>query len=131
MHEYLLVEFALTLLHNGLKRGALLSAADVHDAAGAGQQQQQASLSPVVLGRLDPMVPLLVRALKCRWVGQGRRTGGMGVAKGSRCEFAEPACCLEVLVGWSTVCKIVESLQWATPADCPRRLRTEWQSQVL
>ena len=48
MHDYMLVDFALGLLHTGLKKGTL-----------GGQ-------SPEALAMLDPMLPLLVRALRSR-----------------------------------------------------------------
>ena len=47
-HDYMLVDFALGLFHSGLKKGNL-----------GGQ-------SPAVLALLDPMLPLLVRALRSR-----------------------------------------------------------------
>ena len=47
-HDYMLVDFALGLLHSGLKKGSL-----------GGQ-------SPAALAMLDPMLPLLVRALRSR-----------------------------------------------------------------
>jgi U3 small nucleolar RNA-associated protein 20 len=48
LHEYLLVEFVLTLLYSGVTKGTL------------------GGRSPEALGRLDPLLPLLVRALHCR-----------------------------------------------------------------
>jgi hypothetical protein len=48
LHDALLVEFALTLLHGGLKRGSL------------------GGRTPTALSLLDPMLPLLVRALGSR-----------------------------------------------------------------
>ena len=47
-HDHMLVDFALGLLHMGLKKGTL-----------GGQ-------SPEALALLDPMLPLLVRALRSR-----------------------------------------------------------------
>lgn len=47
-HNYMLVDFALGLLHSSLKKGTL-----------GGQ-------SPAALALLDPMLPLLVRALRSR-----------------------------------------------------------------
>ena len=47
-HQHLLVELALGLLLRALRKGAL------------------AGRSPGVLARLDPLLPLLVRALRCR-----------------------------------------------------------------
>ena len=47
-HDYMLVDFALGLLHSSLKKGTL-----------GGQ-------SPAALALLDPMLPLLVRALRSR-----------------------------------------------------------------
>lgn len=47
-HDYMLVGFALGLLHSSLKKGTL-----------GGQ-------SPAALALLDPMLPLLVRALRSR-----------------------------------------------------------------
>ena len=47
-HDHMLVDFALGLLHAGLKKGSL-----------GGQ-------SPAALALLDPMLPLLVRAVKSR-----------------------------------------------------------------
>lgn len=49
LHEYLIVEFVLTLLYGGLKKGGLTG-----------------SKAPEALGRLDPLPPLLARALHCR-----------------------------------------------------------------
>ncbi|KAK9818396.1 hypothetical protein WJX72_012002 [[Myrmecia] bisecta] len=48
LHEHMLVEFALTLLHSGLKKGSL------------------GGRSPQALAMLDPLLPLLVRAMKSR-----------------------------------------------------------------
>lgn len=47
-HDYMLVDFALGMLHSSLKKGTL-----------GGQ-------SPEALALLDPMLPLLVRALRSR-----------------------------------------------------------------
>lgn len=47
-HDYMLVDFALGLFHSGLKKGNL-----------GGQ-------SPAALALLDPMLPLLIRALRSR-----------------------------------------------------------------
>ena len=47
-HQHLLVELALGLLLRALRKGPL------------------AGRSPAVLARLDPLLPLLVRALRCR-----------------------------------------------------------------
>ncbi|KAL6760906.1 armadillo-type protein [Haematococcus lacustris] len=51
LHEYLVVDFALQLLYSGMKHGAL------------------AGKAAATLGLLDPLVPLLVRALRCRHAG--------------------------------------------------------------
>lgn len=48
LHEYLVVEFVLTLLYTGIRKGGL------------------ASKNPETLGLVDPLLPLLVRALHCR-----------------------------------------------------------------
>ncbi|GFR52617.1 hypothetical protein Agub_g15133, partial [Astrephomene gubernaculifera] len=50
-HETLVLEFCLTLLHSGVRRGAL------------------AGRSPELLAHVDPAVPLLVRALRSRHAG--------------------------------------------------------------
>lgn len=47
-HDYMLVDFALGLLHASLKKGTL------------------GGLSPAALALLDPMLPLLIRALRSR-----------------------------------------------------------------
>lgn len=47
-HEYLMMEFVLTLLNNAIKKGVLIGR------------------DPSTLGYLDPLLPLLVRALACR-----------------------------------------------------------------
>ncbi|GIL90429.1 hypothetical protein Vretifemale_18038, partial [Volvox reticuliferus] len=51
LHETLVLEFCLTLLHSGVKRGAL------------------AGRSPELMGLLDPALPLLVRSLRSRHAG--------------------------------------------------------------
>ncbi len=48
LHHHLLLEFALSLLNTGVKKGPL------------------AGRSPELLGMLSPLLPLLVRALACR-----------------------------------------------------------------
>ncbi|GIL61502.1 hypothetical protein Vafri_15933, partial [Volvox africanus] len=51
LHETLVLEFCLTLLHSGVKRGAL------------------AGRSPELMAHLDPALPLLVRSLRSRQAG--------------------------------------------------------------
>uniref|UniRef100_A0A7S3R808 U3 small nucleolar RNA-associated protein 20 domain-containing protein n=1 Tax=Dunaliella tertiolecta TaxID=3047 RepID=A0A7S3R808_DUNTE len=65
LHEYLIMDFALQLLHSSLRRGAL------------------SGRSPIILGLLDPLLGLMVRALRCR------HSGSVGLALR----------CLTILVG--------------------------------
>lgn len=77
LHEYLVLEFCLTLLYGSVKRGVL------------------AGRTPQLMALLDPALPLLVRALKsrCVWGWLAAHVWRQWRCSGCPCVRLAPASC--------------------------------------